>query len=211
MPVPLVFFAATAIVRAFVAAMLAGEVRLLPLPPQPAQREREREQAKSDRRRRAHQYVRSWGCHFVIVTGRQSSCGRPSIQRTIVCFEVVLVVTLGIVVRPRVRAAALLPREAGDDHAVRKLEQEPELERLGQVVIEHVALVFDDYVLVALPEAGDDLRLLLHLLLAAEDAEVLVHRLGELVADPPRPLARCPGRAAPSARARRLRLPSSAR
>ena len=32
-------------------------------------------------------------------------------------------------------------------------------------------------------------RLLLHLLLAAEDAEVLVHRARQLVADPPRPLA----------------------
>src|SRR5205085_9837167 len=36
---------------------------------------------------------------------------------------------------------------------------------------------------------GDDLALLLHLLLAPEDAEVLVHRLGELVADLPRALA----------------------
>ena len=33
------------------------------------------------------------------------------------------------------------------------------------------------------------LALLLHLLLAAEDAEVHVHRLRELVADLPRPLA----------------------
>ena len=43
--------------------------------------------------------------------------------------------------------------------------------------------------LVPAPQPFDDLALLLHLVLAAEDAEVLVHRLGELVADRPRPLA----------------------
>src|SRR5207247_6712148 len=35
----------------------------------------------------------------------------------------------------------------------------------------------------------DDLTLLSHLLLAAKDAEVLVHRSGQLVADRPRPLS----------------------
>ena len=43
--------------------------------------------------------------------------------------------------------------------------------------------------LVALAEVADDAALLLHLPLAAEDAEVLVHRLGELVADLPGTLA----------------------
>src|SRR5215211_7443463 len=50
--------------------------------------------------------------------------------------QVVLVVAVRVVVRPRVRAAALLARQARDDHAVRQLEQEAELERLGEVVVE---------------------------------------------------------------------------
>ena len=58
-----------------------------------------------------------------------------------------------------------------------ELEQEAELERLRQVAVEDVALVLDDDALVALAEPVDDLALLLHLVLAAEDAEVLVHRL----------------------------------
>src|SRR5262245_66059794 len=44
----------------------------------------------------------------------------------------VLVVALGIVVRPRVRAAALLALEARDEHASREIEQVPELDRLRQ-------------------------------------------------------------------------------
>src|SRR5262249_24679274 len=103
--------------------------------------------------------------------------------------EVVLVVAVGIVVRPGVSASALLARDTADGHAVRELEQEAELDRLRQVAVEHVALVVDHDVLVALAEVGHDLALLLHLRLAPEDAEVLVHRLGESVANDPRTLA----------------------
>src|SRR4051794_6578642 len=53
------------------------------------------------------------------------------------------VVAVGIVVRPRMRAAALLAREAGHDHAVGELEQEAELERLREVAVEDLALVLD--------------------------------------------------------------------
>ena len=42
---------------------------------------------------------------------------------------------------------------------------------------------------IALGEAVEDLDLARHLLLAAEDAEVLEHRVAEVVADLPRPLA----------------------
>src|SRR5580765_5851106 len=87
--------------------------------------------------------------------------------------HVVLVVAAGEIVRARVCAAALLPREPGLDHAVRELEQEAELERLGQIAVEDVALVLDDHALEALAQAGDDVLLLEHLLHAAEDAEVL--------------------------------------
>src|SRR6185312_16627333 len=98
-------------------------------------------------------------------------------------------VAIRIVVRARVRAAALLSREAGDDHAFGELEQEAELERLRQVAVEDLPLVLDVDAAVALAQAGDDLALLLHLSLAAEDAEVLVHRRCELVANLPRALA----------------------
>ncbi len=128
----------------------------------------------------------------MIVTGFQSSAGPPVLPGDDRVAQEVLVVAVGEVVGPRVRAAALLAREPGDDHAVGELEQEAELERLGEVVVEHLALVVDDDALVALAQAGDDLPLLLHLLLAAEDAEVLVHRRGELVADRPRALALVP-------------------
>src|SRR5262249_14914606 len=103
--------------------------------------------------------------------------------------EEVLVVALREVVRTRVRAAALLPGQAGDDHALGELEEESELEGLRQVGVEDLAFVLDDDALVALAEPLHDLALLEHLLLAAEDAEVLVHRLGELVADAPRSLS----------------------
>src|SRR5262249_17364130 len=103
--------------------------------------------------------------------------------------EEVLVVTVGVIVRSSVGAAALLPCEAGDDHARGELEQVVELECLREIGVEHVALVLDDDALVPLPELVDDRTLLEHLLLAAEDAEVLVHRRRELVADLPRALA----------------------
>src|SRR6266511_783221 len=93
--------------------------------------------------------------------------------------HVVLVVAVWIVVRTRVGAAAFLARQPRDDHAVGELEQEPELKSLRQVVVEDLALVLDDDVLVPLAQRGHDLALLLHLVLAAEDAEVLVHRLRE--------------------------------
>ena len=50
-------------------------------PPQPAASERERAESQEP----PHQYVRSIGCHFVTVTGFQSSFGAPSTQRTSVC------------------------------------------------------------------------------------------------------------------------------
>src|SRR5207248_5599601 len=103
--------------------------------------------------------------------------------------EEVLVVALGEVARARVGAAALLASDPADDHALGQLEQEAELERLREVVVEDLALVLDDDVLEALAQSGDDLALLLHLLLAPEDAEVLVHRFGQLVTDRPGALA----------------------
>src|SRR5262249_60363312 len=103
--------------------------------------------------------------------------------------EEVLVVAFREIVRARVRASALLAGEAGDDHAVGELEQEAELQSLGEIGVEHLSPVVDDDPLVALSQAGDDLALELHLLLAPEHAEVLVHRGGEHVADLPGPLA----------------------
>src|SRR5207237_5835474 len=58
--------------------------------------------------------------------------------------EEVLVVAIREVVRPGMRAAALLPPEPGNDHAVGELEQEPELERLREVAVEDLTLVVDD-------------------------------------------------------------------
>ena len=72
----------------------------------------------------------------MIVTGFQSWLGPPSTQRISECLRKLLVVAVGEVVRAGVRAAALLAREPGDDHAVGELEQESELERLGEVVVE---------------------------------------------------------------------------
>src|SRR5437660_557951 len=86
-------------------------------------------------------------------------------------------------------APALLAGKSAHDHALGELEQEAELERLRQIIVEDIALVVDNDALVALAQAGDDLALLAHLILLAEDPEVLVHRLGELVADRPRTLA----------------------
>jgi hypothetical protein len=103
--------------------------------------------------------------------------------------QVILVVPVGVVVRPGVRASALFARQAGDDHAFGQLEQEAELERLRQVGVEDLTLVVDDDALVALAELPHDVALGKHQLLAPEDAEVLVHRLGELVADLPWALA----------------------
>src|SRR3712207_7203291 len=48
------------------------------------------------------------------------------------------VVALGVFVRSRMCAAAFLPREAANDHALREFEEEPELERLCQVAVEDV-------------------------------------------------------------------------
>src|SRR5262249_20087344 len=103
--------------------------------------------------------------------------------------HVVLIIAIGVVVRSRMRPAALPARKPGHDHALGELEQEAELERLRQVAVEDVPLVLDDDALVALAQPGDQLALLLHLVLAPEDAEVLVHRLRKLVADLPRTLA----------------------
>src|SRR6266404_6322427 len=52
--------------------------------------------------------------------------------------EKVVVVAFGVVMRPRVGAATLLARESRDDHALGKLEQEAELERLRQIAVEYL-------------------------------------------------------------------------
>src|SRR5581483_4530788 len=102
--------------------------------------------------------------------------------------EELLVVPFRIVVRARVRTTALLPFDAGDDHGLGEVEQKAELDRLRQIAVEHLALVVDHHAPVAVAKPGHDLPLLLHLTLPTEDAEVLVHRAGELVANAPRPL-----------------------
>ena len=81
------------------------------------------------------------------------------------------------------RAAALLPREAGLDHARGELEEEAELERLRHVVVEERPLVVDDHVLVPLEQTRDERPLPPHLVFSPEDAEVLVHRPCHLVTD----------------------------
>ena len=137
-------------------------VRLRRRPSSTCRRRRRRRRAAARARskeRRAHQYDRSFGSHFVIVTGFQSSAGPPSTQRTSVCLRKFVVVALRIVVRARVRAAALLAREPRHDHALGELEQEAELERLREIAVEDLALVLDVDVAVALAQAGDDLAL----------------------------------------------------
>ena len=67
--------------------------------------------------------------------------------------------------------------------------RKPSSKRLREIAVEDVPFVLDGHALVALPQALDDLPLLAHLLLAAEDAEVLVHRRGELVPDRPWPFS----------------------
>ena len=85
--------------------------------------------------------------------------------------------------------ARLLPREAGLEHHRGEVEQVAQLDRLRQVAVEHGALVLDhDPAIVAGLQLADHLDLLLHPLGIPEDAEVLEHRLAELVADLPRPL-----------------------
>src|SRR5207247_10802273 len=74
----------------------------------------------------------------------------------------VLVVALRIIVRTRVGAPALLALEARADHGGRAPPHVAELARLRQVVVEDLALVLDDDVLVALAQAADDPLLLLH-------------------------------------------------
>ena len=90
------------------------------------------------------------------------------------------------------RTAALFAFYPARNHARGQLEQEAELQRLGEIAVEDVALVLDGHALVALAQAFDDLPLLAHLRLTAEDSEVLVHRLGELVPDRPGPLSLTP-------------------
>ena len=116
------------------------------------------------------------------------SSGAPSCPARDRVLDEVLVVSVGIVVRARVGAAALLAGDSGLEHACGDVEQVAELDRLRQVAVEDLALVLDDDLRVALAQALDDPDLLLHLILAAEDAEVLEHRLAELVADLPRAL-----------------------
>src|SRR5581483_232833 len=101
-----------------------------------------------------------------------------------------LVVALRIVVRARVRAARLLAPDPRLDHAERRVEHVSELDRLRQVAVEDLPLVFDVDVLVALAQLEQDRALAQHLVLAAEDGEVLEHRAAELLADLPRPFAR---------------------
>src|SRR4029078_10403764 len=102
----------------------------------------------------------------------------------------VLVVALGKVRRPRGSTARLLARDTCLKHARTEVEEIAELDRLGEVAVEDGALVLDHHAPVVPPaELVDDPDLRLHLVRVAEDAEVLEHRLAELVADLPRPLA----------------------
>ena len=103
--------------------------------------------------------------------------------------EEVLVVALGEVARAGVGAAALPPLHPGGDHTDGQIEQVAELERLGEVAVEDLAAVVDEHLAVALAQAFQDLELAAHLALFAEDAEVLVHRGAQLVADRARALA----------------------
>src|SRR4029077_9526729 len=100
----------------------------------------------------------------------------------------VLVVADGVIVGTRVSTTALLARDTGLQHARREVDHVAELDRLCQVAVEDLAFVLDDdTALVSLTELVDDLDLTGHLLLAAEDAEVLEHRRAEVVPDLPRP------------------------
>src|SRR5690242_2260031 len=106
--------------------------------------------------------------------------------------EEVLVVAARVVVRPGVGAAALLADDTGADHAERGVEHVPELDRLREVAVEDLALVLHVDVRVALPEPLEDFDLLRHPVLRAEDGEVLEHRVAELLAQLPGPLAVLP-------------------
>ena len=87
-------------------------------------------------------------------------------------------------------ATTLLAGNPGLEHARRDVEQVAELDRLGEVAVEDVALVLDhDATVVALAETLDHLHLRLHLLGAPEDTEVVEHRLAQLVTNRPRALA----------------------
>ena len=99
------------------------------------------------------QYVLSCGCHFVIVTGFQSSAGLPSAQRDHRVPEEVLVVAVRDS-RTAARARRGSPSARGPATTMHcgELEQEAELERLRQVAVEDVALVLDDDALVALAQ-----------------------------------------------------------
>src|SRR4051794_26412145 len=101
----------------------------------------------------------------------------------------VLVVARRMVVRAGVGASAFLAPDAALDHAERRVEHVAELDRLRQVAVEDVALVFDVDVLVPLAQLEEDLALPHHLRLLAEDREVVEHRRPELVANLPRALA----------------------
>ena len=137
-----------------------------------------------------HQYDLTIGSHLVMRTSRYGELRRAVDPRRDRVLHEVLVVALGEVGRARVGAARLLARDPGLEHAGAEVEQVAELDRLGQVAVEDGALVLDhDAAVVPPPELVDDPDLLLHLVRVAEDAEVLEHRLAELVADLPRPLA----------------------
>ena len=114
-----------------------ASLAVLPPPPQAARRSAATAsdgQAGSA----SHQYFRSCGLPLRDadrLAGRAP--GRPSTQRDHRVLEEVLVVTGRVVVRPGVRAAALLPRDAAFEHAGGHVEHEAELDRLRQVVVEH--------------------------------------------------------------------------
>src|SRR2546421_549307 len=93
----------------------------------------------------------------VFAAAEATGAGAEVVARDERVAEEVLVVPVGIVVGPRVRAAALAAGQACDDHALGEVEQETELERLRQVAVEDVALVVDDDALVALLQRGHDL------------------------------------------------------
>src|SRR5206468_11615620 len=75
------------------------------------------------------------------------------------------------------------------DHAQRRVEHVAELDRLREVAVEDVALVLDVDVVVPLSQLEQDLALAHHLVLLAEDGEVVEHGRSELLPNLPRTLA----------------------
>ena len=66
-------------------ALFAAAFATGPFEPEPQPASSDTVTSSKRSREPSHQYVLAEGCHFVIVTGVQSSSGAPSAQRTTVC------------------------------------------------------------------------------------------------------------------------------